>query len=76
MAVLQPQKIEVRCEGPLVVLQIGNSEIKMEHTTAIQLSTWLRVKGKKAKLIAGDRSSHWSVIGNLQAALAGERPMK
>jgi hypothetical protein len=66
--------MEVRAEGQLVVLQIGNATLKMEHETAIQLSTWLRIRGKEAKRIAGDSSRHWSVIGNLQALEAGERP--
>lgn len=72
--VLKPQRIEVVTEGQLVVLRIGNSEMKMEHDTAIQLSTWLRVRGKEAKRIAGDTSRHWSVIGNLSAVMNGERP--
>jgi hypothetical protein len=71
---LQQQRIEVRTEGQLVVLQIGNAELRMEHETAIQLSTWLRVRGKEAKRIAGDSSRHWTVIGNLEAVEAGERP--
>lgn len=71
---LQKQRIEVRTEGQLVVLQIGNTELRMEHETAIQLSTWLRVRGKEAKRTAGDASRHWTVIGNLEAVEAGERP--
>jgi hypothetical protein len=71
---LQRQRIEVRTEGQLVVLQIGNAELRMEHETAIQLSTWLRVRGKEAKRTAGDGSRHWTVIGNLEAVEAGERP--
>lgn len=73
-ALLQKQRIEVRTEGELVVLKIGNAEMKMPHDTAIQLSTWLRIRGKEAKRIAGDTSRHWSVVGNLQAVEAGERP--
>ena len=73
-ALLQKQRIEVKCEGQLVVLKIGNAEMKMPHDTALQLSTWLRVRGKEAKRIAGDVSRHWTVIGNLTAAEAGERP--
>jgi hypothetical protein len=57
-----------------VVLRVGNAELRMEHETAIQLSTWLRVRGKEAKRIAGDASRHWTVIGNLEAVEAGERP--
>lgn len=71
---LQRQRIEVKAEGELVVLKIGNAEMKMGYETAIQLSTWLRVRGKEAKRIAGDDSRRWSVIGNLEAVQAGERP--
>jgi hypothetical protein len=71
---MQKQRIGVRTEGTLVVLQIGNSEMKMEYETAIQLSTWLRVKGKLAKRAAGDDSRKWHVIGNLRAVEAGEKP--
>lgn len=74
MSLLQQQRIEVKAEGELVVLRIGNAELKMEHETAIQLSTWLRVRGKEAKRAAGDLSRHWTVIGNLEAVQAGERP--
>lgn len=73
-SILRKQRIEVACEGQLVVLRIGNAEMKMEHETAIQLSTWLRVRGKEAKRIAGDASRHWTVIGNLTAVEHGERP--
>lgn len=72
--ILQRQRIEVVAEGPLVVLKIGNATMKMEHETALQLSTWLRVCGKEAKRLAGDQSRHWSVIGKLEALEAGERP--
>lgn len=71
---LRKQRIEVVAEGPLVVLRIGNAEMKMEHEAAIQLSTWLRVRGKEAKRIAGDTSRHWSVIGQLTDVQAGGRP--
>lgn len=71
---LQKQCIEVRTEGALVLLKIGNAEMRMPYDTAIQLSTWLRVRGKEAKRIAGDDNRKWTVIGNLQAVQAGERP--
>ena len=74
MDLLQKQRIEVRAEGELVVLQIGNATMKMDYETAIQLSTWMRVKGKEAKRIAGDSSRRWYVVGNLAAVEAGERP--
>lgn len=71
---LKKQRIEVTAEGSLVVLRIGNAEMRMEHETAIQLSTWLRVRGKEAKRMAGDNSRHWSVVGNLKDVEAGGRP--
>lgn len=74
MSLLQQAQTSVTLEGELVVLKIGNLEIKMEGETAIQLSTWLRVKGKLSKRIAGDTSRHWTVIGKLDAVEAGERP--
>lgn len=74
MSLLQKHRIEVAVEGTLVVLKVGNAEMKMPYETAIQLSTWLRVRGKEAKRLAGDTSRHWSVIGNLSAVEAGERP--
>lgn len=74
MNLLQKQRIEVKTEGELVVLKIGNAEMKMDYETAIQVSTWLRVRGKEAKRIAGDDSRRWSIIGNLDAVQGGERP--
>ena len=64
-ALLQRQRIEVRAEGELVVLQVGNAELKMPYETALQLSQWLRVRGKEAKRMAGDQSRHWSAIAIL-----------
>lgn len=71
---LQKQRIEVRAEGETVLLKIGNAEMRMDYEAAIQLSTWLRVRGKEAKRNAGDHSRRWMVIGNLAAVEAGERP--
>lgn len=71
---LQKQRVSVHAEGELVVLRIGNAEMKMDHETAIQLSTWMRVRGKEAKRIAGDNSRKWHVVGKLSLIEAGERP--
>lgn len=71
---LQRQRIEVAADGELVLLRIGNAEMRMEYETAIQLSTWLRVRGKEAKRLAGDTSRHWTVIGKLADIEAGGRP--
>jgi hypothetical protein len=64
-ALLSRQRIEVAAEGDQVRLSVGNAEIRMPYETALQLSTWLRVRGKQAKRNAGDTARHWSVIGLL-----------
>jgi hypothetical protein len=63
---LQPQRIQVRAEGSLVVLTIGNVEFKMDYAGALEMSRWLRIRGKEAKRNAGDTSRHWSVVGTLE----------
>jgi hypothetical protein len=63
---LSRQRISVGIEGELVCLTVGNATIKMPYETAIQLSQWLRVRGKEAKRKAGDMSRHWSAIGILE----------
>jgi hypothetical protein len=62
---LSKQRIAVSLEGQLVVLTVGNAELKMEYETALQLSQWLRVSGKEAKRAAGDMSRHWSIVARL-----------
>jgi hypothetical protein len=71
---LKPQRISVATEGELVVFKVGNTEMKMPYDVAIQLSTWLRIRGKEAKRNAGDTATHWSVIGNLTDVINGGRP--
>jgi hypothetical protein len=71
---LKPARIEVYIDGTLVVLKVGNAEMKMDYETALQLSTWMRVRGKEAKRVAGDDKRHWSVIGKLDAVMHGEKP--
>jgi hypothetical protein len=74
MSLLSPQRIEVQTERALVVLKLGNVEVKMDYDTALKLSTWLRFNGKEAKRNAGDVSRHWTVVGRLSDVEAGERP--
>ncbi len=62
---LSKQRMSVEIEGDLVKLTIGNSDIRMPYETALQLSQWLRVRGKEAKRRAGDVSRHWSAIALL-----------
>lgn len=56
----------VETRGEIVRLSIGNSHIDMPYEAALQLSTWLRVRGKEAKKNAGDFSRQWRVIGLLE----------
>lgn len=63
---LSRQRIAVRADGERVVLTIGNSDITMPYEAALQLSQWLRVRGKEAKRTAGDVSRHWSALGILE----------
>ena len=65
-ALLSRQRLAVRAEGEHVVLTIGATDVKMPYEAALQLSQWLRVRGKEAKRNAGDLSRHWSVLGILE----------
>lgn len=71
---LKRERVAVRTEGALVVLTIGNVDLKMEYDTALQISTWMRVRAKDAKRQAGDTGRHWSVVGNLTAIEQEGRP--
>jgi hypothetical protein len=74
VTLLSKQNVEVFVDGTIVVLKVGNSELRLGYEDAIKLSTWMRVRGKQAKARAGDHSRHWSIIGNLTAVENGERP--
>lgn len=63
---LSRQRIAVAAEGDLVVLTVGNADLKMPYETALQLSQWLRVRAKEAKRLAGDMSRHWSAVAVLE----------
>lgn len=65
-SLLSKQRMAVEIEGDLVKLSIGNSDIRMPYETALQLSQWLRVRGKEAKRKSGDVSRHWSAIGMIE----------
>jgi hypothetical protein len=74
MTLLNKHTVSVATDNTLVVLNIGNTEIKMDYETAIQLSTWMRVRGIEAKNNAGDASRKWHIIGNLKAITNGFKP--
>lgn len=62
---LTKQKVSVDLDGPLIKLTFGEFEVRLEYETAIQVSQWLRIVGKQAKALAGDKSRHWSAVGVL-----------
>jgi hypothetical protein len=68
---LKQQRMAVSSEGDLVVMTLGNVDVKMPYETALLLSQWLRVRAKEAKRTAGDVSRHWSVIGSMHDAQHG-----
>jgi hypothetical protein len=67
---LSRQRIAVDVRGELVRMTIGNVHIDMPYETAIQLSQWLRVRGKEAKRTAGDMSRHWSAVAIIEGLRA------
>jgi hypothetical protein len=69
--ILKQERIAVESEGDLVVIHLGNVEVKLPYETALLLSQWVRVRAKEAKRRAGDVSRHWSVIGSLHDANYG-----
>lgn len=64
-SLLTHQKLEVSSDGELVVITIGNSELKMHYEDALKISQWIRLRAKDAKRRAGDMSRTWSVIASL-----------
>ena len=68
---LQRERIAVRSDGDLVVVSIGNSDLRVHYETALLLSQWIRVRAKEAKKLAGDASRHWSVVGTMHDAQHG-----
>lgn len=68
---LKRERIAVASEGDLIVVTLGNVEVKLPYETALLLSQWIRIRAKEAKRRAGDVSRHWSVIGTLHDANYG-----
>lgn len=68
---LKRERIAVASEGDLIVVTLGNVEVKLPYETALLLSQWIRIRAKEAKRRAGDVSRHWSVIGTLHDAQVG-----
>lgn len=63
---MSPEQVAVSSEGELVVIQIGNSTLKMHYEDALKISQFIRVRAKEAKRRAGDVSRHWSAVGIME----------
>jgi hypothetical protein len=74
MSLLKPDAVSVRADGELVVVNIGNVELKIGYEDSLKLAQWIRYHGKIAKKNAGDMSRHWSVVGNLTAVENNSNP--
>ena len=48
------ENVAVMREGEIVVLQIGNSLIRMKWKTALTIGHWLTVRAAEAKFLAGE----------------------
>lgn len=65
---MQAHRVVVESEFDNVVLHLGNVTVKLNYVDALNLSQWIRVRAKEAKLFAGDTSRHWSAVGVLSDA--------
>jgi hypothetical protein len=63
---MQKMRMGVEVRGEIVRLSVGSTQIDMPYEAAIQLSGWLRLRGKEAKKNAGDSSRQWRVIAFLE----------
>lgn len=58
---LRPRGLNVDTDGQLVVVTFGRTTLKLPYPAARTLAQWMRVRGKEAKLNAGEHR-HWSEI--------------
>lgn len=67
---LAAKSMRVAQEGSLVALTINRVTARMPYQAALQLSQWLRVRGKEARNAAGE-AAHWSQIVTGEAVAVG-----
>jgi hypothetical protein len=63
---LTPQHLAVSSEGEIVVIAIGNSDLRLHYVDALKISQWIRLRAKEAKRRCGDVSRHWSTLAVLE----------
>lgn len=63
------KSIRVGLDGSGVRIYLGtNFSVTFDHTVALRLSEWLRIRGREAKRFAGDQSKAWRTLGLLTTA--------
>ena len=70
MAILKQTAYSVKSEGSLVKIQLGGIPITMDYTTALEMAQMLRIEGRRAKAMAGDKS--FTIIAKGLLSDAGE----
>ena len=73
MAILKQTAYGVKSEGSLVKIQLGNIPVTMDYSTALELAQMLRIEGRRAKAMAGDKSFTIIAKGMLSDAETDER---
>lgn len=65
---LKRHDIQVGLRGQIVTITIKGTTIEMPYDSARAFAQWLRVRGKEAKVAAGE-AAHWSTFVNHRSAL-------
>lgn len=60
-ASLKARDIEVKAEGQVVKVRLGDRSLGLPYVAAPQIAQWLRIRGKMARNAAGEKQ-HWSKI--------------
>lgn len=76
MAILKNTGYQVKAEGSLVKMMLGNVPVTMDYNTALQIAQFLRISGRQAKANAGDRSFSIRSYGMLTDAEQDERNLQ
>lgn len=73
MAILKQTPYSVKSEGSLVKVHLGNVPVTMDYSTALELAQLLRIEGRRAKAMAGDKSFTIVARGLLSDAESDEK---
>ena len=73
MAILKQTAYSVTSEGSLVKIQLGGIPVTLDYSTALEMAQMLRIEGRRAKAIAGDKSFTVIARGMLSDAETDEK---